>query len=480
LNELTSRRWRAALTFALPALFSFSVCTADAGVPSYWNDEVATLRASRLPLPELFEFLGTKDAVHGLFYLIAHSWVDLVGEGETATRALSALAAAVGTVGVLVLARMMNTTDRGSLMPLGAAFVFALLPRTTYVGGEFRSQAIVAALAIWSAVALVFAASRSRRRWWVLYAVVSVVSVNMFVYSALLVAAHGVYLLVRRQSVARWRIAAGATAVTCIPMVLIALPQRSQVAWLANGPGVNPWTVLYEPYAATSWGTAAVVTAILVAGYARSRSAPLDATVQLCLACIALPTLLLVLAHLLAGPLFSSHYLGFVSPFTAILVASAVTALSRKRWVSIIAVTALAASSLPTYVTQRTPTAKPGSVDLRSLAAEIHDRSTAGDAFVLENDGPVVSSPRLALYAYPGDFAGLDDSALQLSFPASHTFSDVTYRGSALRERLSNESRIWVAVRPHSSAVEEIVDGWGAVPAASGDGWVLYEVVPRQ
>ena len=31
-------------------------------VPSYWSDEVATLRASRLSWPELFAFVGHKDA----------------------------------------------------------------------------------------------------------------------------------------------------------------------------------------------------------------------------------------------------------------------------------------------------------------------------------------------------------------------------------------------------------------------------------
>ena len=44
---------------------------------SMGNDEVATRWAALLPLRELAHLLGNVDAVHGLYYLLMHSWVAL-------------------------------------------------------------------------------------------------------------------------------------------------------------------------------------------------------------------------------------------------------------------------------------------------------------------------------------------------------------------------------------------------------------------
>ena len=63
-------------------------------IPSYWSDEVTTLRAARLGWPELFDFLGHKDAVHTAYYSVMKLWLGLFGESEFAARSLSALAVA--------------------------------------------------------------------------------------------------------------------------------------------------------------------------------------------------------------------------------------------------------------------------------------------------------------------------------------------------------------------------------------------------
>ena len=63
-----------------------------AGVPSYWGDEAASVMSASRSLPSLFGLLAHIDAVHGLYYLFLHFWIQLFGSGEAVVRLPSAIA----------------------------------------------------------------------------------------------------------------------------------------------------------------------------------------------------------------------------------------------------------------------------------------------------------------------------------------------------------------------------------------------------
>ena len=64
-----------------------------------WRDEVLSVNIARLPLGDLGEALR-HDGSPPLYYLVLHGWMEVVGEGDRAVRALSALFA-IGSLPLL-------------------------------------------------------------------------------------------------------------------------------------------------------------------------------------------------------------------------------------------------------------------------------------------------------------------------------------------------------------------------------------------
>ena len=144
---------------------------AGSWVPSLWTDEAATITAARRTLPQLWRMLGTVDAVHGAYYAFAHVWVALFGSTALALRLPSAVAVGLAAGALTVLVRRLGGTPA---LATGSGLVFAVLPRTTWMGVEGRSYAWTALLAVALTLTLVIAAdAQGRRRTapWVAYAV---------------------------------------------------------------------------------------------------------------------------------------------------------------------------------------------------------------------------------------------------------------------------------------------------------------------
>src|SRR4051812_47390120 len=66
--------------------FGVLVGVAWAWSPSAWFDEAATLSAVRRPRGELLDLVAHVDAVHGLYYLVAQGWANVVGDSVTSLR----------------------------------------------------------------------------------------------------------------------------------------------------------------------------------------------------------------------------------------------------------------------------------------------------------------------------------------------------------------------------------------------------------
>lgn len=65
---------------ALLGVFAAALALAGSWNVSLWTDEAATIAGARRALPELWLMLQNVDAVHGLYYLLMHFWIDLFGQ----------------------------------------------------------------------------------------------------------------------------------------------------------------------------------------------------------------------------------------------------------------------------------------------------------------------------------------------------------------------------------------------------------------
>lgn len=419
-------------------------------IPSYWNDEAATLRLARLPLPELLAFAQQKDAVHVVYALLMHGWIAIAGESELAVRAPSALAAGAGAAGVLVLLRALGRPRAA----LPAAIVFVLLPRTSFNGTEARSSALATALVVWAAVLVVRAARDGGALRWVAFVAVAGLANAVFLYCVLVLPA---LVLLAASAAPRRSRGSGAGVLGAVlsvgvasPVILTAAGQSGQIGWLRSQP-VNAYTVVVESFFGAAWWLAALAVGLLVVAAVRARAirprateARADSPLVLVLAVwLLLPAAVLLLGTALIEPMFTPRYLSLSSPALAMALGLALA--SWRPVTAGVLVGALAVAALPALVLMRTETGKPAGQDLRALAQTVRDGALPGDAFLLGDSGTVSLRPRIALAAYPKAFAGLDDVALERSYAETGTYSDVLLEDDALRTALAGEQRVWTA-----------------------------------
>jgi len=439
-------------------------------VPSYWSDEATTLQAARLPLGSLLEFVHQRDAVHTAYYVFMHGWIGLFGESTAVTRLPSAVAAGAGAAGLLVLVRMLTTRTTAVV----AAGLYAVLPRLTLEAAEARPYALTAALAVWATVLVLVASRRQSRWWWVAYGAGLAVSIAVFVPIVSIVAVHGVFLLLapaqRRRRGARhrllgWSISTGAALLVSAPVIGTVIRERTRLLGdgdPATGADVTWYSVLVEPWFATSvaWAAVGAALLILLGTRLRDRSRTPGSVVLLGALWVVLPTGLMLLVGFAIAPLFQARLVAWSAPGMCLLLAVAVTGF-RRRWVTVALVAVLVAASAPTYVLQRLPAGKGGGADLAQISSYVEQQARPGDAVLLDATGTVSTRPRQALYAYPTRFAGLDDVAFVSSGIAAGRYTDETLHlddpddSAELSERLADHDRLWIVRRQ----VDVLTDG---------------------
>ena len=446
----------------LIGLFGFLLTAAFAWVPSVWYDEAATITATTRTWPELWRMLGTVDAVHGLYYLVMHAWIDLVGYTPFTLRLPSAVVTGVAAGCLVALARRVATRT----IALVAGTAFCLFPRITWMGSEGRSYALSVMLAVCLTLVLASACRRAsegrraRTLWWAAYGGLAIVSVTVFIYLALLVVAHGVTLAWasvaarsggtvdagRRgdalRSLAGWVVAAVAAGLVCLPLAAAVVAQSGQVSWIQPIGEHSFHSVFLTQlflgnawFAAAAWSLAALgVIALALGRRGPDPAAPLAAAprpfaptlAQLAVPWAVVPPLALVTMSALLDPLYSPRYLSFTAPAVALVLAVGAVTIGRDRRTAIV-VALLAALSAPTIVAQRQPEAKQESswaevariVDAER-AATAREAPGTREAVIY---GPLRKHPtatsRVISYAYPAAFEGLEDFTLET--PAGET-----------------------------------------------------------
>jgi len=412
------------------------VGAAWAGNPSVWFDEAATLSAVRRPRGEVLDLVGHVDAVHGLYYLLAQGWTNLAGDSVTSLRLLSALG--LGVTAALTV----RLTDRLSTPPaaLAAGVSVVVLPGISWAGVEARSYAWSAALAVLSTHLLVLARHRRRLRSWVAYAVVLTTANWLFLFSAVMIAVHGIALFLADRRLPRGWVAAAASATAAtIPLVWLAYGQRNQISHIDlslsevavrvlgaetfTGPG-------FRSHGRGVWIGVGTVTAVLVTGVVasgvlrRRRLGPHDRfLLPLVWTWAMLPPLAIAGPNLWGAQLYQVRYLTYAVPAVAILVGVSLSAYAGLRRNVLAA--ALVLTVVPALLLHHLPSAKSGE-DYRGLAALAETWSV--DAVVFSGPGS-----RGIKVAYPASFHGTEDLILRRTATASDTLFGVNAPPRSLR-----------------------------------------------
>ncbi|WP_291038686.1 hypothetical protein [Herbiconiux sp.] len=427
-----SLRWSATLV----GLLGFAAAFIGSWTPSIWYDEAATIASATRSWGSLGRMLESVDAVHAVYYALMHVWFDLVGYDPITLRLPSAVFAGVAAALTVVLAtKLLSSRGLGLL----AGVVLIVLPRFTWAGGEGRSYALGMLLAVGLTLALVSALRADARWWrWVVYGALAVLSIAVFLYLALVVAAHALTVLLRwalgsragtprgGTAVIRFAVTAAAAVLVSLPLVLAVVGQSGQVSWLApidtdtwRGVFLTQFFPKNPAIAVAAWS---LVVLGLVALVARRG---LRAAALVVLPWLVVPTLALVVASVLVTPLYTPRYLTFSLPAAAIAMAAAPALLpgaaGRLRVAAGVAVVALlAVLALPSYLAQRMPEAK----------QDASWSQGAGTVSRLDRDEPTAvvfgsiayhpgATARVVEYAYPEAFSGLDDVALTVPLEES-------------------------------------------------------------
>ncbi|ARC56170.1 hypothetical protein AS850_03650 [Frondihabitans sp. 762G35] len=493
LRDLRARPWGDPL---LAGVVGFAIAVAFSWVPSIWYDESATIVSARRSWSELWTEIQHVDAVHALYYALMHGWLAVVGYSPFTLRLPSALAVGVAAALVAVLARTLAPRTTGLL----AGLLFTLLPRVTWMGTEARSYALTATFATLLTLVFVIAVRRSEAerdgrtgigawRWWLLYGAVAVVASTLFIYTALVVVAHGVTLVLaalahrsgrrpqesRRsdgkgpgRAVVGWLLAAVAAGILLVPLVALARSQQAQVSWLPKPDSgvvqsllVTQWFPENPPLAVVGW--AFVIVAVTVAWRRwrggrgsearRSDGAGVPGVAGVALPWLLLPALVLVAVSVLGTPLYTARYLSFSTPALGLLMAAGVARLrDRRAMVAVVAV--IAVLSAGTAVWQRLPEAKDAS-SWKAVAALVARERAAEQLPAGQSDAIVYGgiqrhpggSTRSIAYAYPAAFDGMTDVTLDEPAAATGRLWETRLPFARAVDRVDGHPVVWLVTR---------------------------------
>jgi mannosyltransferase len=426
---------------AAAGLFALTVAALFSWVPSYWKDEVASLEAARLSWRQLWTLLMHVDVGNGEYYGLLHVWLKVFGSSEFSTRFLSAILVGCAAAGVVAIGRLLGSWHSGVF----GAVVFAVLPRTTYMGSEARSYALATALATGSCVALLV--FEHRRTWasWCGYVGVGVALGYAFMPALLILMAHGVYAACTSDQLFRkwWSLGAGCTVAAMAPLAFADWRERAQLAWIAHSPGANGWTVLVEPWFDESVLAAIAGWALIVFAVTRFRRNPPAMRPRgywLLMVWAFGPLAVEVGVSLAGGQYYLARYTSFTTPAIGLLIGVSLANMRYHR-LGILGLAVFVAMTGGSYAMQRGPTSR-GDSDLREIAQTIGRHAQPGDAVALDYGG---EGPRFAQYAYTQDFRGLFDIRLKTSYDNNGTLRDTLYQVEQRPRQLAAVHRIWIA-----------------------------------
>ncbi|MBL8156827.1 MAG: glycosyltransferase family 39 protein [Anaerolineae bacterium] len=190
--------------------FGLRIFRLDA-VPLRGDEAFSVLYWARLPLDQSLTQIATIEPHPALTYIVFHLWGSLVGTSEFAMRALPVLTNVLGIAAIHTLARR-TINSRFAVL---AALLFCLNPFEIWHAQDARNYAIWAGLSLIALAAGLRALQSTRRRDWLLYALMCALAANIFYFELLTLAAFGLYVgVTHRPQLRRWLLAASLPVVT--------------------------------------------------------------------------------------------------------------------------------------------------------------------------------------------------------------------------------------------------------------------------
>lgn len=441
----------ACLVLLIPAALALAISGYHLGTAPLWRDEAATVSISQRSVGQILATLPHDDAVHGLYYLVIHVVMTVVGSSVSQLRMPTLLGMAVASAFTAVVTRdlaRMAGAPFASLTGMAAGVIFAITPSTIGYAQQARSYAIVTAMAT-IATYLLLRALRGGRRWWVAYGVAIALTGLFNLFGALIVAAHAVtILLTHRRDRRRWLVTAGVACVVLVPVAYLAYTERGALSWIDMPPGWPGFVAFIHNATDTSeltWPLIVLAVLGVIVEIAARRSIVLGPAAVAAPWFLVPPVLLLLASE--TAPMWDVRYVEYCTPAFAILVAWGLNGLgrlivrssrrgSRVAWAPTAVVPLLLLAAFwPGQQTNRT--SRPDSMIAESQIIERNARP--GDAVMyFPIDFRVVSAP------FPDPWRRLRDVALARTPEASNTLYGIDVTPAQLPQRMADVTRVWV------------------------------------
>jgi mannosyltransferase len=424
---------------------------------SVWTDEAVTYQAAHRTIPELFDMLGHRDVVHGLYYVFMHVVFTIFGGSVVALRLPSVLAMSAAAGGIGLIGRRLIGTRAGLL----AGCAFPLIPIVQWYAQEGRSYAIVVALVTWSTWLLLKAVDDGSKRTWVAYGALMAIACWFHEFAVLALLAHGMTLLLARvpRSISReWAVTGACAIIVLSPLALLSWQQREQQLFWLTAPAVLDDLWVFPQLALIG----------LLSSFAPVRSKGRIQLRQIALPILFVPTAVLVLLSYTLTPLYVTRYTLYFTIAVALLFGAALdwvwrTAGAGARpvvWrplsLALVASLLLGVFVLVPSWNFDSPAAIAGFWSFQRTAASHGDDMSATARAVGRLGAPgdgllfIPTRLRIAKEAFPADFRGLEDLALAQDAVASGTLYGVELPPSQIRARILAAKRIIVVANEPS------------------------------
>ena len=449
-----SRRLDPLIVGVLAAAISLT----GAARPSFWYDEAATISASyNRSLGQLWQMLGSVDAVHGLYYLFMHGWFQIFPPTEFWSRAPSGLAAGGAAAGIVVLGKQFSSRT----VALSAGVLCGILPRTTWAGIEARPYAMSMMAAVWLTVLLVVAARRESRWCWLSYGIALALSILLDMYLALVLLTHVVFMCIFRRTrtvLISFAVTSVLTVCALAPFMIEVVGQVQQIKWIAPIGRRTIEDVLVQQYFERSPPFAVLSALVVLAAIVvwRWTSATLAATdrqlLTLAAAWLVIPTALIVIWSAAVHPIYTPRYLSFTAPAMALVLGVCIGALAVRPWAATGIVVLFALAAAPNYVrAQRNPYAKYG-MDYSQVADLITAKAGPGDCLLVNDTVTFMPAPmRPLMAARPDAYRKLIDLTLwQRAIDRDDVF-DTNLIPEVVATPLSHCSVVWIITQADTS-----------------------------